>query len=56
MQEQARRLGANIQSAVSGTTDYLVCGEKVGPAKLAKAIQVGVQTLSENEYYRLIGR
>lgn len=55
MQEAARRLGANIQSAVSRTTDYLVCGEKVGQAKLAKAAQLGVQTLSEDEYHRLIG-
>jgi len=54
MQAEARRLGANVQSAVSGTTDFLICGEKVGAAKKDKAAQLGVQTLSEDEYYRLI--
>lgn len=54
MQAEARRLGANIQSAVSGTTDFLICGEKVGAAKKDKAAQLGVQTLSEDEYYQLI--
>ena len=56
MQAQARLLGANVQSAVSGTTDFLICGENVGAAKLGKASQLGVETLSESEYNRLIGK
>ncbi|KJS32615.1 MAG: DNA ligase [Desulfatitalea sp. BRH_c12] len=56
MEAEARRLGANVQSAVSRTTDYLICGEKVGAAKKSKASQLGVQMLSEEEYYRFIGR
>ncbi len=56
MQDEARRLGGNVQSAVSGTTDYLICGEKVGAAKRSKAAQLGVQMLSEEEYYQLIKR
>lgn len=55
MQAEARRLGANVQSAVSGSTDYLVCGEKVGSAKLDKAAALGVRILSEEAYYRMIG-
>jgi DNA ligase (NAD+) len=54
MQAEALRLGARVQSAVSGTTDLLICGEKVGAAKRAKAAQLGVRTLSEEEYYQLI--
>ena len=54
MQAEARRLGANVQSAVSGTTHYLVCGEKVGASKREKAAQLGVQMLSEEEYYQLL--
>ena len=53
MQAEARRLGANVQSAVSGTTHYLICGEKVGASKKEKAAQLGVQMLSEDEYYQL---
>lgn len=56
MQDEARQLGANVQTAVSAKTDYLVCGEKVGQAKIEKAAKYGVHTLSEEEYYRLIGQ
>jgi len=55
MQAEARRLGANVQSAVSGSTDYLVCGEKVGAAKISKAGASGVRILSEEAYYQMIG-
>jgi DNA ligase (NAD+) len=54
MQAEARRLGANVQSAVSGTTHYLICGEKVGVSKREKAAKLGVQMLSEEEYHQLI--
>ncbi len=55
MQAQARRLGAKVQSAVSGNTDMLICGEKVGASKLEKASRFKVEILSEAEYNRLIG-
>jgi DNA ligase (NAD+) len=55
MQAQAHRLGANVQSAVSRTTDLLICGENVGPTKLEKARRFGVEVISEGEYLRLIG-
>jgi DNA ligase (NAD+) len=54
MQAQARQLGANVQSAVSGNTDLLICGEKVGASKIDKASKLGVKILSEAEYYQLI--
>jgi DNA ligase (NAD+) len=56
MQAQARQLGAHVQSAVSGNTDMLICGEKVGAAKMDKASSLGVKILSEAEYYQLISR
>jgi DNA ligase (NAD+) len=54
MQARARELGAQVQTAVSGKTDYLVCGENVGATKLAKAAKVGAQVISEAEYLTLI--
>jgi DNA ligase (NAD+) len=54
LQEEARRLGARVQSAVSGQTDYLVYGEKVGAAKITKAREMNVRILSEAEYLALI--
>lgn len=55
MQARARQLGALVQSAVGGSTDLLVCGEKVGQTKLQKARAAGVTILSEEEYSRFIG-
>jgi DNA ligase (NAD+) len=54
MQAHARMLGARVQTAVSGSTDYLVCGENVGAAKIAKAQQLGVAILSESQYIAMV--
>ncbi len=54
MQKQARELGAKIATSVTGKTDLLVCGEKVGAAKLARAEQLGVEVVTEKEYLDLI--
>jgi DNA ligase (NAD+) len=56
MKKGARALGAVVQSAVSSTTDYLVCGDNVGPKKLDKASRLGVNILTEDEYYGLTDR
>jgi DNA ligase (NAD+) len=53
-QAVARRLGAIVQTGISGKTDYLVCGENVGAGKIKKATASNVQILSEREYYDLI--
>lgn len=42
-------LGAKPGSSVSRNTDYLIVGEKAG-SKLAKAQQLGVETLTEQEF------
>jgi DNA ligase (NAD+) len=55
MQARARALGARVQTAVSGNTDYLVCGEKVGAAKLNKAEKLGAATLTEDQYLEMLG-
>jgi DNA ligase (NAD+) len=54
MQDEARQRGAIVQTAVSGATDYLICGEKVGGSKLAKARDLGVGILTEKEYFELL--
>lgn len=40
--------GRNL-AAVSGSVDYLVAGERMGPAKLKKAEKLGVRIISEQE-------
>ena len=46
--------GKNVGS-ISAKTTYVVAGENMGPAKLEKAKKLGVQILSEQEFYDLIG-
>ncbi len=47
--------GGKLASSVSGKTDYLVAGDKMGPSKLAKAEKLGVKLISEEEYLEMIG-
>ena len=46
-------LGAKPGSSVSKNTDYLIVGEKAG-SKLAKAQQLGVTTLTEQEFEAML--
>lgn len=45
--------GKNVGS-ISAKTDFLVAGENMGPAKLAKATSLGVQLISEDEFLAMI--
>lgn len=49
IQMKLLELGAKPGSSVSKNTDYLIVGEKAG-SKLAKAQQLGVKTLTEQEF------
>ena len=54
MKELIERHGGRNLAAVSGSVDYLVAGEKTGPAKLKKAEKLGIRILSEEEFLRLV--
>jgi DNA ligase (NAD+) len=45
--------GKNV-SSISAKTDYVVAGENMGPAKLKKATDLGIQILSEDEFIQLL--
>jgi len=54
MKKQAKKMGAKVASSVTGKTDYLVAGEKVGEAKIRAAQQKGVTVLTEDQYIKMI--
>ncbi len=55
IEDLIHRLGGKATGSVSRKTDYVVAGEKAG-SKLDKARQLGVPTLTEDEFDRMIGR
>lgn len=49
------RNGGIFQSAVNGSTTYLVAGDG-GGSKAEKAAKLGVKTIGEEEFYKLLGK
>ncbi len=46
--------GGQVISAVSAKLDYLLAGEKMGPAKRQKATKLGVKIISEQEFMDML--
>src|SRR5205814_5054473 len=53
-QDALRKAGATVTDSISKKTDYLVVGEDAG-SKLDKAGKLGVKTLSEAEFAKMLG-
>lgn len=48
--------GGKVGSSISGSTDFLLAGANMGPAKLAKAAELNIQVISEQEFNKMIGK
>ncbi|MGE0482089.1 MAG: NAD-dependent DNA ligase LigA [Phycisphaerae bacterium] len=55
IEDLIKSLGGKTSGSVSKKTDYVVVGEDAG-SKLDKAKSLGVKTLSEEEFEKLVGR
>ncbi len=53
VKEELENLGAKVSGSVSKKTDYLIYGEDAG-SKYDKAVSLGVTTLTEEEYKKLL--
>ena len=51
-----RSLGATVTSSVTKSTTALILGKNPGASKLARAQSLGIPTLSEPEFLKLVGR
>jgi len=54
LKELIEKHGGKNLAAVSRNVSYLVAGEKIGPAKLKKATELGVTIVYEDEFFNLI--
>lgn len=47
--------GGKVVSSISGNLDYLLAGDKMGPAKLKKAEKLNINIISEDDFDKMIG-
>jgi len=55
LKDLIEELGGRNASSVSSNTDFLVAGENMGPAKLEKAKELGIDVISEDEFRKITG-
>ncbi|MDW7691399.1 NAD-dependent DNA ligase LigA [Flammeovirgaceae bacterium SG7u.111] len=54
LKDTIKQFGGKVVSGVSSKVDFLVAGDKMGPAKLEKAEKLGVQIISEEEFKKMV--
>jgi DNA ligase (NAD+) len=47
--------GGKVSGSISGKTNFLLAGEKMGPEKLKKAEKLGVPIINEEQYLTMVG-
>ena len=54
LKEMIEQHGGKNVTSISAKTDFVIAGENMGPAKLEKAIKLGVKILNEVEFIQLV--
>ena len=54
LKELIERHGGKNLSGVSANVDYLLAGQNIGPAKLAKASKLGIKQIGEDDFMRML--
>ena len=54
LKETIKNHGGKVISAISGKLDFLLAGDKMGPAKKEKAGKLGVKIISEADFLKMI--
>jgi DNA ligase (NAD+) len=54
LKDTIKQNGGKVVSGISGKLDYLLAGDKMGPAKLQKARDLGIEIISEQQFIRMI--
>lgn len=49
-----KQFGGKVGSSISGGTNFLLAGDKMGPSKLEKAQKLGTKIISESEFKSMI--
>lgn len=55
LKELIERHGGRNLNGVSSNVNYLLAGQNIGPAKLAKASKLGVKMINEEEFMQMLG-
>lgn len=55
LKELIEQHGGKNVSSISSKTHFVIAGENMGPAKLEKATQLGIEIISENDFAQMIG-
>ena len=54
LKDKIKANGGKVVSSINGKLDYLVAGDKMGPAKLEKATKLDINIISEMEFLNLL--
>ncbi len=56
IKQMVSNYGGKIISAISAKTDFVLAGDKMGPAKLKKAEKLEIKIISEDDFYKMINK